>query len=522
MIGAKLNQAKEDKTPVRYTYGLTTALLLGGASLSLAIGLPAGAQVAQNDEARIGAVVPRPGAPASFADLTQALQPAVVSITTRQQVKAAKPTGCLVTPLGTLCPQGDDQQAHESGARGSGFIVSPDGYIVTNNHVVTMDNTGLADSISIKLSDGAEYKARIVGRDQASDVAVLKIDGAKPFPFVKFGNSAKARAGDWVLAIGNPFGLGGTVTAGIVSSVNRPTGSGAYDHYMQTDAAINPGNSGGPMFDMAGNVIGISNWIVAPGGGNIGIGFAIPSNTARPIVEKLISGKAIERGFLGIRITPVNDDVADSLGLPHDHGELVESTTADGAAAHAGIQAGDVITRVRGEEVTPERTLSAIVGDTPPGSRIAIDLIRGGQHMSLSATVAKRPTEEQLAQESFDPKGKPEELGQGNKADNALADKAMGLSVQPLTAGIARQLGLAESTRGLVITSVDSASDAATKGLERGDIITQVNYKPVNTIADLNAAINAAQQANRSAVLLQVLHHGQPAQFLPVRLNKAG
>ena len=214
---------------MRYAYGLTSALLLGGAALSLATGLPAGAQVAQNDAQKMSAVVPRVGAPSSFADLTQQLQPAVVGIETRQQVKVDGSAGCIDTLLGRLCPPGAESQTREGGALGSGFIVSPDGYVVTNNHVITMNNTGLADTVTVKLSDKSEYKARIIGHDQASDLAVLKIDRAEPFPFVKFGDSSKARVGDWVLAIGNPFGLSGTVTAGIISSVKRETGSGAYD-----------------------------------------------------------------------------------------------------------------------------------------------------------------------------------------------------------------------------------------------------------------------------------------------------
>ena len=516
---------------MRYAYGLTTALLLGGATLSLATGLPAGAQVAQNDEARIGQIVPRVGAPASFADLTAALQPAVVNISTRQKVKVAAAGNPFAgTPFeGMFGGQGgaDKPQTHEAQSLGSGFIVSADGYVVTNNHVISAEgegaNKGEVESITVTLHDGTELPAKLVGRDPSSDLAVLKVMPGKTLPFVKFGDSAHARVGDWVLAIGNPFGLGGTVTAGIISAVYRSTGmttNAAYDRYLQTDAAINRGNSGGPMFDMKGQVIGINNAIFSPNGGSIGIGFAIPSETAAPIVEKLIKGVAIERGYLGLRIQPLNEDLADSLGLAHNHGEIVQDVVPGKAAAQAGIQPGDVVLRVNGREVTPGQSLSYIVANTPPGTRIPVDLIRGGQHLSVTATVAKRPSEDELAQESFDPKSKSEELGQGNKADNALADKALGLSVQPLTAGIARQLGLAETTHGLVIAAVDASSDAAAKGLERGDIVTQVNYQPVTTIAALNAAITAALGANRSAVLLQVLHHGQPPQFLPVRLNK--
>ena len=301
---------------MKYVYSVTSALLLGGAALSLVGGIPAGAQVAQNDAEQMRTIVPRAGAPASFADLTQQLQPAVVNIAVRQRVEVKNPLAAL--PFGNLLPGGAGNQAKVAEAVGSGFVVSHDGYIVTNNHVISLDREGQADEITVKLSDGRQYKARIVGRDPESDIAVLKIDAGKALPFVKFGDSTKARAGDWIIAIGNPFGLGGTVTSGIISSVNRNTGTGAYDHYIQTDASINSGNSGGPMFDMAGNVIGINNWIVAPSGGNIGIGFAIPSATAQPIVQRLMKGQAIERGYLGISIQPVTDEIADSLGLPHD------------------------------------------------------------------------------------------------------------------------------------------------------------------------------------------------------------
>ncbi|MEO7915911.1 MAG: trypsin-like peptidase domain-containing protein, partial [Novosphingobium sp.] len=318
---------------MRYAYGVTSALLLGGAALTLTTGLPAGAQVAQNDAQNMQAVAPRSGAPASFADLTAQLQPAVVNIATRQQVQV-QTTNPLAEMFGMS--GGGGTQTQQAQAQGSGFVISPDGYIVTNDHVITAGGQGLADTITVKMADGTEYPAKIVGRDTASDIAVLKITPGKTLPFVKFGQSAKARAGDWVIAIGNPFGLGGSVTSGIISAVYRNTGSGAYDHYIQTDASINSGNSGGPMFDMAGNVIGINNWIIAPSGGNIGIGFAIPSDVAAPIVDKLRSGAAIERGYLGVVVEPVDDDLADSLGLQHDHGGFVQRVEPAQGAAKAG------------------------------------------------------------------------------------------------------------------------------------------------------------------------------------------
>lgn len=510
----------KDVKPVRYVYGVTSALLLGGAALSLVTGIPAGAQVAQNDASRMSAITPRAGAPASFADLTAQLQPAVVGISTRQKVKVNNNNPFAGTPFENLVPN-QGPQTREAGALGSGFIISPDGYVVTNNHVITMDNTGVADSITIKLSDGNEYQAKIVGRDQASDLAVLKMDRAQPFPFVTFGQSSKARVGDWVIAIGNPFGLSGTVTAGIISQVNRNTGTGAYDHYIQSDASINQGNSGGPMFDMAGNVIGINNWIIAPSGGNIGLGFAIPSDTAKPIVQKLMSGKAIERGYLGVQIAPVTDEVADALGLPHNHGELVQAVQPDGGAAKAGMQAGDIVVKVAGTEVTPDRTLSGIVGDTAPGTRITIDVIRKGKPVALSAVVGKRPSEEELAQQNFSqPQGKGQRDPMDQKQNGeGLIEKHLGFSVLQMNAQIARQLGVADNTGGVVITAVDDSSDAAAKGLERRVIVLSANYQDVNSEAALADVVRAAKAANRPTMLLQVMVPGRQPQFVTVRLR---
>ena len=509
---------------MRYAYGVTSALLLGGAALSLVTGLPAGAQVAQNDAQQMQAIVPRAGAPASFADLTQQLQPAVVNIATRQKVKVASANPFAGTPFEGLFGGGSGgPQTREAGALGSGFIVSPDGYIVTNNHVVTMDNQGVADTVTIKMSNGEEYPARIVGRDTASDIAVLKIDAKKVLPFVKFGESSKARAGDWVIAIGNPFGLGGSVTSGIISSVNRNTGAGAYDHYIQTDASINSGTSGGPMFDMAGNVIGINNWIIAPSGGNIGIGFAIPSDIAKPIVEKLIGGKAIERGYLGVDRVPVSDDLADALGIPHDQGEFVRSVVPGGAAAAAGIQEGDVVMKIGGQQITPDNSLSTIIANTPPGTKVTIDLLRGGKPKTVVATVAKRPTDDELQKQNFDPRaGRDGQQGSQNPAPVAaegLSTKVLGLAVTPLTPQLAVRLGVREDTRGLVITGVDPSSDAASKQLQPGMIVLSAANVAVASAAELDAQIKAAQSAGRTAILLRIQPPGQAPVFVPVRLR---
>ncbi|WP_343609591.1 Do family serine endopeptidase [Novosphingobium sp.] len=515
---------------MRYAYGLTSALLLGGATFSLVSGFPAGAQVAQNDAQKISAMAPRAGAPASFADLTAQLQPAVVNISTRQKVKVQNDNPLAGTPFeGMFGGQGDSGgggQTREAQSLGSGFIVSADGYIVTNNHVITAEGQGEVESISVTLTDGNEYPAKLIGKDSQSDLAVLKITTPKPLPFVKFGDSGAARVGDWVIAIGNPFGLGGTVTAGIVSAVLRNTGSGsAYDRYIQTDAAINQGNSGGPMFDMKGQVIGINRAILSPTGGSVGIGLAIPSDIASPIVDKLIHGKTIARGYLGVRIQPLNDDLADSLGVPHNKGEFIQLVEPGKAAALGGLLAGDVVLRVNGQEVSPRQSLSYLVANTEPGKRIPIDIIRNGKPMTLQVTVATRPSEEELAQQVFDPDNaggdNPFKKGANPKAPatSGLTEKAIGLSVQPLTPPIARAVGVAENTKGVVIGFVDPNSDAGAKGLSRGDVVTSAGYQPVNTVAELEAAIRAAQASNRPALLLQVIHRGQPAQYVPIRLR---
>ena len=516
----------EDVKPVRYAYGMTSALLLGGAAISLATGWPAGAQVAQNDAQQMQTVAPRAGAPASFAELTQQLQPAVVNISTRQRVRVANANPFAGTPFADLFggQQGGGSSTREAQSLGSGFIISSDGFVVTNNHVITADGQGEVESITVTMPDGTEYPARLVGRDAASDLAVLKVSAGKALPFVRFGDSRSARVGDWIIAIGNPFGLGGTVTAGIISAVTRATGTGsAYDRYLQTDAAINRGNSGGPMFDMKGQVIGINNAIYSPTGGSVGIGFAIPAETAAPIVEKLKAGQSIERGYLGIRIQALSEDMADSIGVPHNRGEFIQAVEPAGAAAKAGIQAGDVVLRVAGKDVTPDQTLSYIVANTAPGTRIPVELIRKGQRLTVYAVVAKRPTEEELAQQSFDPqqpqRGDDDAYNNPQKQGQGVVEQALGFSAIPLNATIARQLGAADGTQGVVITVVDGSSDAGQKGLQRGDIVLSANYTEVTTLAQLENIVKTAKTQNRPAVLLRVQRRGQPAQYVPIRLR---
>ncbi len=509
---------------MRYAYGISAALLLAGGTAALTGIGSAGAQVAANDSQVMRAAAPRPGAPMSFADLTEQLQPAVVNISTTQRVRVRN-NPFAGTPFDGLFGNrrggNNGGQTRQAQSLGSGFIISADGYVVTNNHVVAPGNRNATiETITVIMPDRTEYEATLVGRDAASDIAVLKINADKDLPFVKFGDSQGARVGDWVIAIGNPFGLGGTVTTGILSAIHRNTGQGgAYDRFLQTDASINRGNSGGPMFDLNGNVIGINNAIISPTGGNVGIGFAIPAEVAVPIVNTLRKGEKVERGYLGVQISPLTEDLADSLGLQKNRGEFVQRVEAGEGASKAGIQAGDVIVKVNGQAVTPDQTLSYLVANLPVGTKVPIELLRDGKTIKVNATLGERPSEEELAASSFDPDA---EDPMGTDEDGASAEataEALGLSVVDLTPAIARQIRVPSSQKGVVVSTVDPNSDAASKGIRRTTVIISVNRRPVNTASDLDKAISAAKRSNREAVLLQVRQGSRDPRFVGVRLN---
>ncbi|MEA3066532.1 MAG: serine protease Do, partial [Sphingomonadales bacterium] len=383
---------------MRYVYGLSAAILLGGAAATLTVG-PVGAQTAQNDPGTIAAAAPRTGAPMSFADLAARLQPAVVNISTKQVLQVSRsrqvPPGFedFFRQFGVPVPDGDDQPTTQrGGSLGSGFLISADGYVVTNNHVVSPARTGATvEQITVILSDRREFEATLVGRDTASDLALLKIKGNN-LPFVRFGDSQQVRVGDWVVAIGNPFGLGGTVTAGIVSALHRNLNSGVYDRYIQTDASINMGNSGGPMFDLNGNVVGINTALISPTGGNVGIGFAIPAEQVKPVIEALRKGERPQRGYIGVSLQTLDEDIAASLGIPKNQGELIRGVTPGGPAARAGIEQGDVVVSVGGKPVTQDETLAYLVSRQPVGSRVPIELVRNGRRQTVNVAVGVRPT----------------------------------------------------------------------------------------------------------------------------------
>jgi serine protease Do len=511
---------------VRYAYGVAAALLIGGSAFSIATG-PVGAQVAQNAPSQMA---PRPGAPSSFADLTARLAPAVVNISTKQRVpvrqQAADPMLELFRRFGAPVPDqgqgGSQQRTRQTGSLGSGFIISPDGYVVTNNHLIQGEGgNGTVDQVTVKMPDGREFPARIVGRDPPSDLALLKIEGSN-LPFVNFGDSTRARVGDWVIAIGNPYGLGGTVTAGIVSALHRGiTGVGAYDRYIQTDASINMGNSGGPMFDMQGNVIGINSALISPTGTNVGIGLAIPTELAQPVIESLRRGQAPQRGYLGVGLQPLDDGIASSLGLPKDRGELVRSVVPGGAAARAGLTQGDVILSVNGRAVTPDETVSYLIANTQVGTRVPVEIIRGGRRQTVQVTVAQRPSEEVLARQA-NPEGGGfnEQGGTSGTAPVAPGTTSLGLTLQALTPDIARAVSLPPTARGVIVARVDAESNAADKGLQRGDLIISVNQQAVTTPAQVVAQVEAARRAGRTSVLLLVKRGAAPEAFFGIDLAR--
>ena len=521
---------------VRYAYGVAMALLLGGTAFSLATG-QAGAQVAQNGPGT-SELAPRAGAPMSFADLVAKLQPAVVNISTKQRVPVkaqADPFEEFFRRFDPNAPQGgssggtggssgsgsnDNQpRTREAGSLGSGFILSPDGYIVTNNHLIQgLTGTGTVDSVTVTTTDRREYTARIIGRDETSDLALLKIEGHN-LPFVQWGDSTKARVGDWVIAIGDPYGVGSTVTAGIISALHRGiTGVGAYDRYIQTDAAINMGNSGGPMFDLNGNVIGINSALISPTGASVGIGLAIPAELAKPVIDSLMRGQRPSRGYLGVGLQPVDEDLAPALGIAKNTGEIVRSVVPGGPAARAGLVQGDVIVKVNGQQVTPDQTVSFLVANTMVSSRVPLEIIRAGKHATVTVIVGERPTEEALAKLGGGDTGTGSGGDTGSQA--VIPQKALGLSLAPLTPELARSANLAPNSRGVIITAVDPNSDAGEQGLQRGDLIESVNNQPVTTPGQIALAVDAARKAGRSSVLLLVKRGTSPEAFVGINITR--
>jgi serine protease Do len=488
--------------------GLGAFVLLAGPSFSRSsFGAPAQAADTSN--------LPHP---ASFAGIVAKVKPAVISV--RVTIPgSAEPTSMMSpgdddqaipfapgSPLqkffqqfgdqGDQDGQGDQPPAHHTLiGEGSGFFISADGYAVTNNHVVDH-----AKSVQVTTADGDTYKARVIGTDPKTDLALIKVDGKGDFPFVKFADH-EPQVGDWVVAVGNPFGLSETVTAGIVSAESRDIGAGPYDDYIQIDAPINKGNSGGPAFDVNGNVVGINTAIFSPSGGSVGIGFDIPAQTAKQIVAQLKEHGSVTRGWLGVQIQPVSAGIADSLGMKKAEGAIVDSAQANSPAASAGLQAGDVITAVNGTPVKDARGLARIIAMQPPDSAVKLDILRQGEAKTVSVTLAKMPNEQQASATQ-------DETAPTNGVPH------LGLTVAP--AGDVAGAG----GRGVVVTAVDPNGPAGQAGFQPGNVILDVGGKPVANGGDVVNALKEAQAQGKHEVLMRV-KAGDNTQFVAVPLGNA-
>jgi len=456
-------------------------------------------------------------APDSFADLAAKVTPAVVNISSKHKVARSEQT----TPeMPFDVPKGSPfeeffkhfrEQQGDNGSRavtalGSGFIVDPSGYIVTNNHVIDS-----ATDIEVTLSSGKEYPAKLIGTDKKTDLALLKISAPSPLPSVPFGDSDAIRVGDWVMAVGNPFGLGGTVTAGIISARGRDLHSGPYDDFLQVDASINQGNSGGPTFSMSGEVIGINTAIASPNGGSVGIGFAIPSNEAKPVIAALRERGSIERGWLGVQIQQVTPEIAEATGLDKPEGALVADIQPDSPASKADIKRGDVIVGFDSKPVKELRDLTRMVADTPVGQSASLEIWRDGAKQTVTVQIAKLNADQEAANSPADDNN-PDDSDNGDNGGNGTvvgqADPALGLSLARITPNARQQFDIPESVKGVVVTDVDADSPAAAQGIQAGDVIEQVAQKEVTTPGEVKTLTAAAREAHRNAVLLLVNRQG--------------
>jgi serine protease Do len=481
--------------------GAIVALVLGGGLLAHAVAAPGGVNhgVAASSPAT---------APTSFADIVQRVAPAVVSIDVEGKASPnqlsfgggddeASPFGDdQDTPFGKIIPRrrdGADEPKME--ATGSGFFVSADGYIVTNNHVVEG-----ADKITVRTNDDRKLKATLIGRDPATDLAVIKVEGSN-FPFVDFEDRAKPRVGDWVVAVGNPFNLGGTATAGIVSALGRANVSGSsYVDYMQIDAPINRGNSGGPTFDMSGRVVGVNTAIFSPSGGSVGIGFDIPADVAASITRQLISGGKVVRGYIGATIQDVTPEIADSLGLDGKKGALVADLTPGGPSATAGLRPGDVVLKIEGHDVSSASDLTRQVGQVHAGDVIHLQVRRDGHDQQVDVRSGVRPPEATLAKGDF--RG-----GPGGGAEQDIP-RVLGMRVQPRAEG------------GLSIAGVSGSSDAGQKGLRQGDVILRAGDHKTDSVADLSSAVAEARKAGHQNVLVMINRDGRNL-FVPLKVEES-
>ena len=462
---------------------------------------------------------PPPGAPMSFADIFERVSPAVVSIDVTSQVdaRALRRIPGLeglpfdIVPRGRGGQGGDDEEADSARRKqqssGSGFFISREGYVVTNNHVVEK-----ADDITITLKDGREFKATVLGRDEGTDLAVLKVENPKneKFTYVDFERSAKPRVGDWVITIGNPFGLGGTATAGIISAYGRDLGdsSSNFVDYIQIDAPINRGNSGGPSFDIYGRVVGVNTAIFSPSGGSVGIGFAIPADVVDSITSQLIKGGKITRGYIGANIQPFTAEMAEAQGLGDQRGAIVAALIPGGPAERGGLRPGDIVTAVNGVAVKNSSELTREVAKGHPGEPLKLSIIRDNGRITLEIRSGTRPTEQELAARTDGDDSGP--LTPGATPPPAARAPVLGMLLSPLDAATRDRLKLDEKVKGVAVDTVKAGSDAADEGLKRGDVITSINTRPVNSVAELAAAVETAKKAGRSNVTVGVFSGGRP------------
>jgi serine protease Do len=466
--------------------------------------------------------------PESVAALADKLSPAVVNIGTSRRVPGGGGVPFPELPDGSPLEELFDEhnpnnglgqeQMQEARSLGSGLIIAADGTIVTNSHVIEG-----AEEIEVYLTDGTRLPAKIIGSDSKTDLAVLKVDAGRDLPFVEFGDSDSAVVGDWVMAIGNPFGLGGSVTLGIVSARNRDIQSGPYDQFIQTDAAINQGNSGGPLFDMNGKVIGINTAIIARGGSSLGIGFAVPMNLARPVIDQLAEFGETRRGWLGVGIQEVSEDIADSLGLSSTAGALVIDVTK-GGPSEGQVLEGDIILKFDGKPIARMRDLPRVVAETEVGKAVPVTILRNGVEKVLDITLGRLELGEQLiasnnaAPATPAPAPAPEETVVEEVQPPGLPE-IVGFDVAPLDEARRSEFGIPPEESGIVVTSVKRGSDADQKGFIPGLVVTEVNQEQIATVDELTELVGQAREAGRPAVLFKVTDPTGTSRFIAVRLG---
>ncbi|ASY63643.1 HtrA protease/chaperone protein [Sinorhizobium sojae CCBAU 05684] len=470
--------------------------------------------------------MPRPLiGPPSVADLAEGILDAVVNISISQNVKSSEDNA----PMPQV-PEGSPHQEffeeffkgqRGGGARprtvnslGSGFVIDPDGYIVTNNHVVQD-----ADEIEINFSDGTTMKAKLVGMDTKTDLALLKVEPQRPLKAVAFGDSRQIRIGDWVMVVGNPFGLGVSVSVGVVSARGRNINAGPYDNFIQTDAAINRGNSGGPLFNMHGEVIGINTAILSQTGMSVGIGFAVPTELAVNVVNQLKEFGETRRGWLGVRIQPVSDDIAESLKMERPHGALVSGIIEGGPISHGEIKAGDIITRFDGADIAEIRDLIRAVGESPVGKAVDVVIIREGKEQTVRITLGRLEDGEQLAKAVTAPEGEGAEPGEPPAASLPASDAVLGMKLAVLDEESRKTFGIAEEIEGVVVTEVRPNSPAAERRLEPGDVIVEVGQEAMATPEDVTARVAALKADGRRNALLMIANKSGELRFITVRVE---